>query len=553
MQEIEPEITKKGIIVWFQYPFSWKFVETCRKYRIRWDAELKKHYISFSNATLPLNSERIISNYKDLFGFYKPDVIEIFRLVMNNILKVKNNIPPILTEPLDLNDYPELFMHQRTGIQFIENTGGLCILADEQGLGKTKTVSVWLLKKKIPKTLIVTPLSARFIWRNELVSLGIPEHYVNIVENNFDGKFVIINYDKLKKYMDIILSAKFDCLVCDEAHLMKNRLSQRFKLVEKISRKCKYVIPLTATPVNNKPIEIFPLLRLIKSPLGKNVTDFADRYCDRKLVSHGFGKHYDIDGASNLDELGQKLKIYMIRRLKKDCLDLPEKIFTKYFLNFNTKEKNKYDKILDEYRTRLIRENRDTYNIHLAYLSLLRQFCSLKKSRYTEEYIKDAIESNEKIVIFSYFNETLNSLYEKYKDDSVIITGKTIKKNERERLKDEFQNNPKIKIFFGNIKAAGTALTLTAGHKVIFNDLTWNPTDHWQAEDRIHRIGSEHEANIIYPIFKDSIEEYIFNILKNKEALINTIMKGSEEHFNEESVIKELIKTFNHKNKINEA
>lgn len=541
MQNIEPQVIGKKITIWFDYPFSWKFVEVCRNKGVRWDATKKKRYLKFSTATLPLSAERLIDNYKEVFAFYEQSVVEIFKKVMNALIKKQNKLPNILSQPLDLSKYPELFLHQKIGIQFLQDKKGLAILADEQGLGKTKTIAVWLLNERIPKTIIVTPLSARFIWRNELLTLGIPSEFINIVEKNLDGRFLIINYDKLKKFEKELLSLKIDCIVFDEAHLLKNRNSQRFKIAHKISRKIDKVICATGTPVSNRPIEIFPLLKLIKAPLSNSVTEFADRYCDRKLVSHGIGHHYDINGSSNLDELGEKLKYHMIRRLKRDCLDLPKKFYTIYSIDLTTKQINDYNNIEREYIKKLIKEKRDTFKIHLAYMGLLRMFCSKQKIPYTEEYIIDALESGEKILIYGYFNEPLLHLYNKYEKNSVIITGET---KDRESARDAFQNDPRIKIFFGNIKAAGTALTLTQGRKVIFNDLSWNPTDHFQSEDRINRIGSEYEANIIYPIFKNTIEEDIYKLLKSKELLINTIMSGSEQHFKEESIVDELKKKY---------
>jgi SWI/SNF-related matrix-associated actin-dependent regulator 1 of chromatin subfamily A len=555
MQEIEPRLTKTGITIWIEYPFSWKFVEVCRKLGVRWDAKIKKRYIKFSNAALPLTAERLMENYKEMFSFFEPQLVETFRLTIKTMIRIKNVLPPILEEPLDLSGYTDLFQHQKTGIQFLHNKKGNCILADEQGLGKTKTAGIWLINSQFEKNIIVTPYSARFIWKNELITLGIPEEYINVVEKDIGNRFVIINYDKLKKFEKLILKEKIDCFIFDEAHYLKNRTSQRFKLTEKLTKKTKHVLLITGTPVSNRPEEIFPLLRLIKAPLGSNFTEFADRYCARRLVSHGIGQHYDTSGSSNLDELGYKLKHHMIRRLKKDCLDLPGKLKTTFFLDMSPKELDIYEKMtlgISKYIKINGYSKKITPEI-LAQLSLMRQYCSDIKIRHTDSLIKDAIAAGEKVLIFGFYNYTLKKLHEKYKKSSVIITGETIKKGERELIQEQFQTNPDIKIFFGNIKAAGVALTLIAGSKIIFNDLSWNPTDHLQAEDRIHRIGTINTSNIIYLVFKESIEEYIFNILKHKESMIDKILSESEEHFNEEVVIKQLLEKYNEisKNKNN--
>lgn len=542
MQKIDIEVTKKGINILLEFPFNWKFVEVCRLKDVKWDSDKNKRYIKFNFATLPFSADRLISDYKEIFDFYEKSLVNSFKIVLDKTIQSYTKPPSILTKNIDLSDF-DLFEHQKIGIQFLFDKKGLCILGDEQGLGKTRQICVWLIKNQFKKVLIVSPLSAKFVWRNELITLGIEEKYINIVEKNLDNHYCIINYDRLKKYESEILQKKFDTMILDEAHYLKNKASARFKVINRISKKCKSIIPVTGTPVSNRPADFFPLLKLIKHPLGDNFTDYANRYCGRKLVTMGPKSYWESNGASNLDELSLKLKDVMIRRLKKDCLDLPNKIYTIYDINLTAGDLIAYKKIKNLYKSELKLHKPLDINWHLAKLNELRKFCSNKKYKYVEEYVKDAIANNEKIIIFSYYNDTIKKLHTKYNKNSVLLIGDT-KIKDRELAEKNFQTKPNINIFFGNIKAAGTAITLTAGTKVVFSDLWWNPVDHFQSEDRANRIGSIKDVNIIYPIFKNTIEVQIHDLLKQKKLMINKILDSTEKHFQDISIINELINKF---------
>jgi SWI/SNF-related matrix-associated actin-dependent regulator 1 of chromatin subfamily A len=94
----------------------------------------------------------------------------------------------------------------------------------------------------------------------------------------------------------------------------------------------------------------------------------------------------------------------------------------------------------------------------------------------------------------------------------------------KQKSVDAFQNNDKVKVFVGNIKAAGVGLTLTAAEAVIMNDLSFVPSDHAQAEDRAYRIGQKNNVLVYYPIFENTIEGVIYDILNAKKQVIATVM-----------------------------
>ena len=125
--------------------------------------------------------------------------------------------------------------------------------------------------------------------------------------------------------------------------------------------------------------------------------------------------------------------------------------------------------------------------------------------------------------MFTNFTDTLEMLREKYAKNCVVVDGRTTKIKRQEAV-DRFQTDPKVKVFIGNIVAAGVGLTLTAAEGVIMNDLSFVPSHHSQAEDRANRIGQKNSVVVYYPIFEDTIEMNVYNILQRKKDNIDQVI-----------------------------
>lgn len=529
---------KKKIRIEFDYQFDWGFINVCRASRVLWDAQKKVRYLQFTPATIPLSVDKFFLDYKNVFDFFSDTEKENLKKILQILIdKYTKKTSKNLT--YDLSKYP-IDNYQKEAIEFLLNRGS-AILADDMGVGKTRETSVYLIESKPKHVLIVTPLSIREVWQSELVGLGENDNDFIIAEDKVEKKkFVITNYDKLKKLSPELLKIKWDIIIFDEAHYLKSRTSQRFKYAYKIAKKCPKVVCVTGTPIMNRPEELFTLLKLIKHPLGNSFTDFANRYCDRKLVSYGPRSHYDTAGASNLLELSEKIKDVMIRRLKKDVLEnIPDKEYYVYKINFNNKQQKDYDRILNEYKDYIKNERYFDKGNHLAKITKLRQLCAQSKMPVTEKHIKDALNNNEKILVFGYYKDPLIKMSEKY-SNSLMISGDT-KKGERADIIEKFQKDEYYKIFFGQIIASGFGITLTAANRVVFNDVYWNPAIHEQSEDRANRRGAVLDTQIYYPLFKDTIEEDIYKMIKEKEKLINKIMDKTIDFYRPESLEKELI------------
>ena len=411
------------------------------------------------------------------------------------------------------------------------------ILADDMGLGKTTSTVVASLESDIKKVLIVCPASLKINWKREIELYS--DEKVLIVEGKKWGstfKYYIINYDILKNFhttentkdsdaYKIILNEGFDLAIVDEAHYISNSQAQRTKLLNDILAKIPRVWLLTGTPMTSRPINYFNLLKIVNSPLTLNWKSYVLRYCKGYQFTVGGRRIWNTSGASNLDELREQTKGVVLRRMKTDILDLPEKIISPIWLELKN---SFYDDELTEF-LRISKENRkkESLTVTLNRLMKLRQLIAIEKVDHTCELIDKVLEQGRKVIVFTNFTMSLDMIYEKYGKKAVVLDGR-MSKDRRQQSVDRFQNEDKVKIFIGNIKAAGVGITLTAADTVIFNDLSFVPADQSQAEDRAYRYGQKNSVLVYYPVFENTIEMTIYNILQKKKEIIDQVMGDGE-------------------------
>ena len=415
--------------------------------------------------------------------------------------------------------------HQKTAIEKLLGNDKF-ILADDMGVGKTTSGTIAALESGAKKILIICPATLKFNWKREL------QHYtkenIGIVEGKKweDGKFVIINYDILKNFHSIdgsvtkILDEQFDLIIIDEAHYISNTKAQRTKLVNDLVKKIGKVWLLTGTPMTSRPMNYYNLLRLVESRVAKNWVGYVKRYCDGYQITKGNRKIWLTSGASNLEELRERTKQKVLRRLKEEILDLPDKIITPIFLELNSTE---YKKEVGEYLDWAEENSNQSLSIQLNKLMKIRQLIAHEKLPSTYEFIDQCLEQDKKVIVFTNFTDPLMEIWSKYKKIAVPLYGQ-MKKEQRQESVDKFQNDPKTKIFVSNIVAGGVGITLTEAEVVIFNDLSFVPATMSQAEDRAFRIGQKKNVSCLYPIFDNTIERIIYNIVERKKRIIDTVM-----------------------------
>jgi Helicase conserved C-terminal domain/SWIM zinc finger len=161
----------------------------------------------------------------------------------------------------------------------------------------------------------------------------------------------------------------------------------------------------------------------------------------------------------------------------------------------------------------------------LAFLTEARQALAFAKTSATIDFVRGAVEQGEKVIVFSCFDDPIQRLAHALGPAAVVLTGKT-PSAKRQELVDRFQQKQDVRVFLANIIAGGTGLNLTAATQVVFNDLDWVPTNHWQAEDRAYRIGQTRTVNVTYFVAQNTIDDFVHTVLETKAALVNAIADG---------------------------
>jgi SWI/SNF-related matrix-associated actin-dependent regulator 1 of chromatin subfamily A len=417
--------------------------------------------------------------------------------------------------------------HQKEAIQKLCENKKM-ILADDMGLGKTTSTIIAALETGAKKIMIICPASLKINWQREI------ENYTDRTTSIIEGKkwedadFVIINYDIIKNFHDeknkkesVILNSQFDLVVIDEAHYIQNKQAQRTKLINDFASMTNRLWLLTGTPITSRPINYYNLLNLIESPVAVNWMAYVKRYCNGFQFRAGKRKVWNVSGASNLEELRDRTKPQVLRRLKENVLDLPDKIVTPVYLRLRSRQ---YEELMGDYYDWYDKSgDAGSLTLQFTKLTQVRQCIAQEKVSSTIEICENIIEQDKKVIVFTNFTKTLEMILEHFGKKAVRLDG-SMNQRERQESVDKFQNDETVKVFVGNIKAAGTGITLTSGEAVVMNDLSFLPSDHSQAEDRAYRYGQKNNVLVYYPIFDNTIEGIIYDILRKKKDIFETVM-----------------------------
>ena len=243
-----------------------------------------------------------------------------------------------------------------------------------------------------------------------------------------------------------------------------------------------------------------------------------------------------------MEELRDRTSKQILRRLKEDVLDLPDKIISPVYLRLKSKE---YEELMGEYYDWFDKnpDEASSLTVQFSKLMKVRKVISNEKTKQTIEIVENIIEQGKKVIVFTNFTESLQTIYSHFEKQAVYLDG-SCSKPHRQKAVDEFQDNEKIKVFVGNIKAAGVGLTLTSAEVVIMNDLSFVPAEHSQAEDRAYRYGQKNNVLVYYPLYENTIEGAIYDILNRKKQIIRTVM-GDQLEENIGDVAEEMLNMIN--------
>ena len=479
--------------------------------------------------------------------FFEKDKLSEFWVPKSALIKTHN----VKSVDIDYSKYshrPPL-NHQKVAIEKLAGSKRF-ILADDMGLGKTTSTIIAALETGAKKILIICPASLKINWQREIENYSDrPTFIAEGKKFSTDHDFVIVNYDILKNFHDpkdkensLLEKSNFDLVILDEAHMISNAQAQRTKIINSYVKNIDKVWLLTGTPMTSRPMNYYNLLSIIESPVAQNWMAYAIRYCQGYQFNAGKRKVWNVSGASNLEELRDRTSKQILRRLKEEVLDLPDKIITPVYLRLKSSE---YENLMGEYYDWYDKnpEESSSLTVQFSKLMKVRKVIANEKTKQTIEFAENILEQGKKVIIFTNFTDTLQTIYHHFGKQAVYLDG-SCSNSVRQQAVDSFQNDEKIRVFVGNLKAAGVGLTLTSAEVVIMNDLSFVPAEHAQAEDRAYRYGQKSNVLVYYPLFENTIEGAIYDILNKKKEIIRTVM-GDQTPENVGDVAEEILNLIN--------
>lgn len=534
-------------------------VDACRSIPGRkWDAAAKTNVFKVNTTTVPMLRQLADQFGYEIVGTF-PDVEAVLAQRAANVEASRQTDADVAIDGLG----GELLPFQRAGVAYAAANPST-LLADEMGLGKTVQALATIEVTDSFPALVIVPAVVKLNWQRETAK-WLPGRRVAVLSGrngNADAldtyDVVILNYDIVAARKDELKKISWKALICDESHYLKNGKAQRTKAVASIARKIDRVDFLTGTPVLNRPIELLSQLSILGvlddfgGPMG-----FRNRYCDPNY--NGYAWEYK--GASNVEELHERLRtVCMIRRTKEQVLtELPAK--RRATVPLTLSDRAAYERVERDLREFLAdklsrdadfaailadldpdeaaqeaaaelerRERKAAQAEILTRINALRQTTARLKIDSAIEWIRDFTDSGKKLVVFAHHREIVDGLMAALaaaKIGAVKLTGETAAEA-RQAAVDRFQTDDAVRVFVGNIAAAGVGITLTAASDVAFVELPWRPGDVDQAEDRCHRIGQHDSVTAWYLLAERTMDETMAALIDEKRAVIEGVTDGRE-------------------------
>lgn len=427
-----------------------------------------------------------------------------------------------------------LYPYQCAGAKFLEISNGNGMINDTVGLGKSAQALSYIYNNpEMRPVIIVCPSSIKYQWQ-EYCQDWMPESNPVVLESgkkpDMTGDIIILNYDIAKKYLKNLQEINPQIIILDESHKVKNYKSQRTKAIVTLTNQIPHKILLSGTPALNRPSELWQQLAIVRPDIYNRMyfTEWHKKYCDAKQNRYG----WDYSGSSNVDKLAEELKNIMIRRTEEEVFsDLPEMIRSTVPITitnrriYNSARKDYIAWVRDQ--KGLVESKKASRAEHLSRISALKKLVADGKLKASIEWIKDYLETEDKIVVFAHHKSIIVALADEFKNECVVIDGSTPQKD-RTDIAAQFESNPKIKMIIGNIKAMSEGINLGVSKTVLTLEFDWSPKTHEQCEGRIkglRQMGRGRKFTRSYYLAGiDTVDIEIINMLESKRKVIDGVM-----------------------------
>tara|TARA_R110000824_G_scaffold65646_1_gene170826 strand:+ start:11429 stop:12868 length:1440 start_codon:yes stop_codon:yes gene_type:complete len=439
----------------------------------------------------------------------------------------------------------------------------------EMGTGKTKVaidnIAILYDKGKVNSALVIAPNGIKRNWRNEL-KIHLPDHInyrcavwasspkkkdllelekINVITD--DLVILIMNIEAFQSgkgfqyaYNFLLRTSSFVCI--DESTTIKNHNAKRTKNIIKLSNCAKYKRIMTGSPVTKSPLDLYSQVQFLDPYLIEQQSYYSFRSRYAVVVSRSVGSHsfQHIVKYQRLDELQEKIKEFSTRILKSECLDLPEKLYTKRTVAMTAEQLKAYIEIRNSAMTFLENDKMMSAPTILTQIIRLHQItCGhfksddgevipLKNNRL-QELLNVLEETNGKVIIWAVYRHDIQTIEkgigEIYGKESVASYYGDTPDSDRQSIVDSFQDSESpLRFFVGNPKTGGYGLTLTASHTVVYYSNDYSLEIRMQSEDRAHRIGQTNKVTYVDLIAEGTIDEKIVKALNNKIDLASQVM-----------------------------
>jgi len=448
----------------------------------------------------------------------------------------------------DFSPKTKPFPHQVDAIEYISNKI-TTPLFDEQGLGKTKIVIEALCNNMangiIDGALIICKKHLIENWKNEIETHSHLRYIVLRGSANEKGfrfmgysHFYLINYEsvigevaRLKMLMNIRKMA----IVLDESHKIKNPYAKTTNAILELKDFAKKRIIITGSPIANKPLDLWAQFYFLDNGylLGNNYKKFE------KMYSIDLKNDNLTDEKNKFNELKEIILLNSIRRLKKDVLELPEKIYFEKYVYLEGRQKEIYSKLKEELYIEITNlDGQKVIDESVVVLKKLLRLAQIASNPFLIDkayndipakfplldlLIENILNDQEKVIVWSCFVGNIRILNKRYKEFGSLMLYGDISIEERGKIVKQFKNDDKTRILIANPAAAREGLTLTSANNAIYLDRNFSLVDYLQSQDRIHRISQTKECRIIKLIAKNTIDEYIDEIITKKQNLAGFI------------------------------
>jgi SNF2 family DNA or RNA helicase len=449
--------------------------------------------------------------------------------------------------------------YQIDAIKFVEASNVRCIIADEQGLGKTIESSgiLRLHSDKLLPAVIVCPSTVKLQWMFELQRICNTETKKFLIQVIQSGKelampgfdIYVVTYDMLKKedLFRMLPENTVKTVIIDECQRIKNHLSDRAKAVQKLAKTTPHIIAMSGTPIKNNAGEYFTVLNLVKPTLFPHYQKYIDNYCD----SYNNGWSQKIGGLKDVERFHEDTKDIIIRRTKSEVLkDLPSIDRKFHHVELDKKLNKVYGKLMQELDDMLYGESSEFEKATntIAIMSKMRHITGISKVAECVDFVTEFLLSTDrKIVVFTHHQDVMEMLRSQLDDwckegdfGKTCVLHSGLDGDARTQLVKTFREDPSRRLMIASTLAAGEGLNLQFCSDAVLLERQWNPANEEQVEGRFHRFGQQNNVSVTYMLASGTIDEYFTELVEIKRSIVAATLDKKEIQWNQQSLMKEL-------------